>query len=494
MKAISKTFPGVVALNNVNFSLAKGEVHALMGENGAGKSTLIKILTGVYQKDSGCVVLDGNEVIFPDTYAAQTAGISTVYQELNMIPYLSVGENIFLGRYPKKNKVIDWRKLYSDSQAILADMGLLNVDAKRVLHDYGTATQQMVSIARAVSLNCKVLVLDEPTSSLDAGEVNKLFSIIQNLKNRGISVIFITHRLDEVFRISNRITVLKDGEFVGTYHTNEMTQHDLVTKMIGRAISENQKSLRNYNGEDKEYIMELKDVVVEPKVKNVSIKIRKGEIVGLAGLLGSGRTETAQVTFGYTKPSSGEIFIDSKRVVLTSPKDGLNRHLAFCTENRREEGIIPNMSVRDNILLSSMNQVLSRGFINRKKGEKIVSEYVNKFQIKTPSYDQKLKNLSGGNQQKVILARWLATNPSFIIFDEPTRGIDVGAKKEVEKLIREFADMGIGVLFISSEPAEMVQNCDRIYVLRDGEVMGEIGGDDINQEKITKMIAQKQNG
>jgi simple sugar transport system ATP-binding protein len=336
--------------------------------------------------------------------------------------------------------------------------------------------------------------LDEPTSSLDAGEVSKLFSIIQNLKSKGISVILIPHRLDEVFRISNRITVLKDGEFVGTYNTNEMTQHALVTKMIGRSISENQKSLRNFNGEDKEYIMELKDVVVEPKVKNVSIKIRKGEIVGLAGLLGSGRTETAQVTFGYTKPSSGEIFIDSKRVVLTSPKDGLNRHLAFCTENRREEGIIPNMSVRDNILLSSMNQVLSRGFINRKKGEKIVSEYVNKFQIKTPSYDQKLKNLSGGNQQKVILARWLATNPSFIIFDEPTRGIDVGAKKEVEKLIREFADMGIGVLFISSEPAEMVQNCDRIYVLRDGEVMGKIGGDDINQEKITKMIAQKQNG
>ena len=281
-----------------------------MGENGAGKSTLIKILTGVYQKDSGCIILDGNEVIFPNTYAAQTAGISTVYQELNMIPYLSVGENIFLGRYPKKNKGINWRKLYSDSQTILADMGLLNVDAKRVLHDYGTATQQMVSIARAVSLNCKVLVLDEPTSSLDAGEVNKLFSIIQNLKSKGISVIFITHRLDEVFRISNRITVLKDGEFVGTYNTTEMTQHALVTKMIGRSISENQKSLRNFNGEDKEYIMELKDVVVEPKVKNVSIKIRKGEIVGLAGLLGSGRTETAQVAFGYAKPSSGEIFID----------------------------------------------------------------------------------------------------------------------------------------------------------------------------------------
>lgn len=489
MKDIQKSFPGVRALDGIDFRLKPGEIHSLMGENGAGKSTLIKILTGVYRKDGGSIIFDGREVEINGTIDAQNMGISTVYQELNMIPYLSVGENIFLGRYPKKGNMIDWKKLYKDAGELLQGMGL-HIDAQAILNTYGTAAQQMISIARAISLNCKIIVLDEPTSSLDTDEVQMLFQLVKELKEKGIAVIFISHRLDEIYEISDRITVLKDGHYEGTYLASELSQKELITKMIGRELEQSEKIERSYENSSDECIIELDQIISKPKLKDISLRIKKGEIVGLAGLLGAGRTETAQVIFGYTVPDAGTIKVKDASVILRTPRDGLQHKMAFCTENRREEGIIPNMSVRDNILLSSLASISRHGFLDRAKGEEIVNEYIERFHIKTPDAGQKIKNLSGGNQQKVILARWLATQPDFIIFDEPTRGIDVGAKKDVEILIAQIADMGLGVLLISSEMSELARNCDRVYVLRDGKIAGEIYGAEIRQENITKIIAE----
>ncbi len=492
MKGIQKSFPGVKALKGIDFKMRPGEIHSLMGENGAGKSTLIKILTGVYQKDAGTILFNGQQVELRNTMDAQNLGISTVYQELNMIPHLSVGENIFVGRYPKKNHAIDWKTLFMDAQKLLDDMGL-KINARAKLSNYGTAAQQMVSIARAISLNCKIIVLDEPTSSLDTDEVQMLFRLVKELKKKNIAILFISHRLDEVYEISDRITILKDGKYEGTYLTSELSQNELITKMVGREIEQKTKIDRKYKNSGEECIITLNQIVSRPKLKNISLHVKKGEIVGLAGLLGSGRTETAQVMFGYTVPDSGNIEVKGHRVSLRSPRDGVKNRMAFCTENRREEGIIPNMSVRNNILLSSLDKVSSYGFLDKSKGDEIVQKYIERFQIKTPSQNQKIKNLSGGNQQKVILARWLATNPDFIIFDEPTRGIDVGAKRDVENLIAEIADMGLAVLLISSEMSELSRNCDRIYVLRDGCVTGEISGAEICPDAITEAMSEGRN-
>ena len=355
MEGINKSFPGVLALDDVDFRVKPGEIHSLMGENGAGKSTLIKILTGVFTKDAGKITLEGKETHIGSTLDAQRLGISTVYQELNMIPHLSVAENIYLGRFPrKKTGLIDWKKMYEDAQDLLNSMGL-RINARRVLNTYGTATQQMISIMRAISLSCKIIVLDEPTSSLDTAEVKMLFSFIRKLKEQKISIIFISHRLDEVFALSDRITVLKDGKNRGTKAVGEITQRELITLMVGRNVERETKCLRGYKGDGKENVIELKEVFCSPKLKDISLCVRKGEIVGLAGLLGSGRTETAQVIFGYQTVDRGTIYIHGKRIRLRSSKDGRNHRLAFCTENRREEGIVPNMSVRDNILLSQLS-------------------------------------------------------------------------------------------------------------------------------------------
>lgn len=490
MKSIVKEFPGVKALKNVDFNLYSGEVHTLMGENGAGKSTLIKILTGIYQKDSGEIIFDGNVVSFATTLEAQKKGISTVYQELNMIPYLTVGENIFLGRYPKKKTGIDWNALHENAQRELDDMGL-EIDSRRSLDSYGTASWQMVSIVRAISLSCKVVVLDEPTSSLDTNEVKTLFTIVDKLKKKGIGIIFISHRLDEVYAISDRITVLKDGAFEGTYYPGELTQLQLVQKMVGKNIEQSQRNMREFDGTSREYVVEMEQIWNRPKLNGVSINVKRGEIVGLAGLLGAGRTELARVLFGYDIPQAGSISVNKKKVTLRSPTDALAQGLAFVTENRREEGVIPNMSIRENISISSMKSISRYGFVRRKEQAELAELYIERLHIKTPSMEQKLKNLSGGNQQKVLLARWLATNPCLVILDEPTRGIDVGAKQEVEELIKEIAEQGIGVLFISSELQELVRNCDRIFVLRDGKNQGELQKQDISEELIMQCIVKE---
>ena len=490
MKGIEKSFSGIKVLDKVDFYVKPGEVHSLMGENGAGKSTLIKILTGVHKHDGGDIVFDGSSVKFRNTLDAQKAGISTIYQELNMIPYLSVGENIFLGRYPRSKSGIDWTELYKKAQELLDEMGI-RADAKRNLCSYGTAIQQMVMIARAIGLNCKLMVMDEPTSSLDNNEVTHLFELIKSLKNRGISIIFISHRLDEVYAISDRITILRDGVNVGTFLINELSQYELISKMIGRNLEKSIDKKRAYDKEKSEYIVELKDISRSPSLKNVNINIKQGEIVGLAGLLGSGRTETARVLFGYDQPENGEIHFAAEHVHFRSPRAAIAKGLAFCTENRREEGIVPHMSIKDNMTLSCLPQISKFGFIQNKKRTKVVEEYIKNLGIKTQGSMQEIRNLSGGNQQKVILARWLSTNPKVIILDEPTRGIDVGAKREVESLIRGLADKGISVLYISSEITELVNNCDRVFILRDGDVVGEVTGEDINEKNLMYIIANK---
>jgi simple sugar transport system ATP-binding protein len=489
IKNLTKRFAGVTALDDVSMSVTYGEVHALMGENGAGKSTLIKILTGVYRADSGDIYFDGKKTVFKDVSGAHHAGVNAIYQELNMVSGLTVSENIFISRYPMIRSGIDWKTMHSGAQKLIDNIGV-DIDVHQPLGNYGTAKQQIVAILRAVSMESKLIIMDEPTSSLDTHEVHILFDIIDKLKNAGISIIFITHRLDEVYKKCDRITVLKDGKCVGTYNIAELSQYELLTKMIGQKnlVMEHIATERRTKKDGP--LLEVKDLSRPPYVNKVNFNIKQGEIVGFAGLLGSGRTEIARLLFGCDLPESGEIIFEGKPLSLSSPQDAVTRGMAFCTENRREEGLFPNVTVQNNLAACALPKLAMGGFINLRGRKQLAEEYIKTLAIKTPSDDQLIKNLSGGNQQKVILARWLATKPKFIILDEPTRGIDVGAKFEIEKLIREFSRQNISVLFISSEIAELVRNCDRIIVLRDGMVAGELTGGDISTDRIMQMIAE----
>ncbi len=484
---LTKEFAGVKALDNIEFSVEKGEIHALMGENGAGKSTLIKILTGLYKADRGKIIFQGEERKFTTVLSAQKAGISTIYQELNMIPYLTVSENIFLGHYPCNKTGIDWKKMHEDAQVLIDELGV-DIDVKRSLNNYSTAKQQIISIIRAVNFNSRLLIMDEPTSSLDTNEVEILFGIMDKMKEKGVSMIFISHRLDEVYKKCDRITVLKDGCYMGTWKTEELSEYELLKTMLGKKEVKLERTLPVHDFSDKEDILEVKNLIRVPYVNNVSFRIKKGEILGLAGLLGAGRTETARIIFGCDHPDSGEIYVEGKKVKIKSPEEAIHAGLAFCTENRREEGIFPDVTVRSNLTLCSLDQLSRGGFINEKQRKQLSDDYIEKLMIKTTGGEQLIKNLSGGNQQKVILSRWMAIDPKLIILDEPTRGIDVGAKAEIEKLIHEFSDKGISVLFISSEMAELVRNCDRILVLRDGRIMGELMGEEISEKSIMETI------
>lgn len=489
IKDVSKHFPGVKALDHVSLSIRRGEVHALSGENGAGKSTLIKILTGVYTYDEGSIIFDGSPVAFKSTNESQKAGIGSVYQELNMIPYLSVAENIYIGDYPMGKTGIEWKELYENAQNQLDSLNI-DVDAKKQLNELSTAQQQMVSIVRAVSRDCKLIILDEPTSSLDTKEVKTLFSLVRQLKEKGVAFIFITHRMEEIYQICDRITVLKDGHFMGTYQAEDLNQYQLVTLMVGREITQQRKQTYFSPEKDQNYVVEVRNLAKKPKVKDVSFGISRGEIVGLAGLLGSGRTEVAEMLFGSEMPDAGEILYEGILQKNISPTKAVRAGLAFCTENRRLDGIVPNMSVKNNIVLACMKQISRLGFVISRKRLALVNRYIEELRIKTPTPEQRIRNLSGGNQQKALLARWMATNPKLIILDEPTRGIDVGAKQEVERLVQQIASQGIGVLLISSEIPELVRNCDRVIVLREGEQVGELAGAQISEEAIMQIIAQ----
>ena len=490
IKGLEKTFPGVRALKGVNLTVNKGEIHALMGENGAGKSTLIKVLTGIYQKNGGTICFDGEEINARTPIEANEKGISTIYQELNLVLFQTVYENLFLGREPRtKFGSIDRKAMISEAKRILEELGI-EIDVTRPLKNYSTAIQQMVAIARAVSINAKLVIMDEPTSSLDTHEVQVLFRIIRQLKSKGISVIFISHKLDEIFEICDRLTVFKDGEYVGDYDIGELNQLKLISLMVGKDTVELERNKQGYEFANAKVIAEMKDIRQGMRLNGINIEIKQGEVVGLAGLLGSGRTELAQVLFGSGMPDNGEIFWWGEKAGIHSPADAIKKGMGFCTEDRKTEGIIPHLSVRENITIALLPKLNSFGFVKTKEQDEIVRSYIDLLKIKTPTPEQAICNLSGGNQQKVLLARWMCMNPKLMILDEPTRGIDVGAKAEIEQLIQEFSKSGISVLMISSEIAELERNCDRIIVMREGRVIGELAGDQISQDKVMETIAR----
>ena len=490
MKGICKRFPGVVALDHVDFFIRKGEVHVLMGENGAGKSTLIKILTGIYKLDEGEILFDGSPLNPVDALDVQHKGISTIYQEISLIPQLSVAENIFLGREFRQRGLIDWKRTRSEAQKLLDDMGM-DIDVTRPVESYGTAIQQMIALARATWLKAKLVVMDEATSSMDDDEVKVLFGIIHRLKAQGVSILFISHRLNEVFEIADRITVLKDGVRVGEYRSGELTRLELITKMVGHDASEILSQTVAREARDFPDFVEARGIKSGVKLNGVDLTIGRGEVVGLAGLLGSGRTELARILFGADGKDDGEILIDGKPVHFRLPAQAIGRGFAFCSEDRKVEGILPNMSVRDNMLIACMGKVNRHGIVSTARQRALVQKYIDAVRIKTPGMEQNISNLSGGNQQKVLLARWLCMKPDLLILDEPTRGIDVGAKKEIEALIREIADQGISILLISSEFEELVRNCDRLVVVREGRNVGELRGREISEDNIMRVIAQE---
>ena len=490
-KRIVKSFPGVKALSGVDFSVRSGEVHALMGENGAGKSTLIKIITGVYRKDDGEIIFNGKSINPGSTREAEACGISTVYQEVNLLPEMSVAENICLGRQPKKFGLINWRAV--KKRAVEAVRRLeLDIDVSRNLSYYSIAVQQLIAIARALDIESKLLILDEPTSSLDEKEVNELFKILGKLRAQGMAIIFITHFLDQVYQISDRITILRDGSKVGTFETSKLPRLEMVGKMIGKdpeQVRDMEKKRELRKNEGKEFLR-AENTGRKGMLFPMDLNIREGEIIGLAGLLGSGRSETARIIFGVDPPDSGRLFIDGKETDNSSPRKAVQNGIAMTAEDRKATGIIPDLTIRENIVLALQARAGTLKTYTIKEQYALADKFIKALGIKTPDADQLIKNLSGGNQQKVLLARWLAMNPKLFMLDEPTRGIDVGAKAEIEKVMSELCDKGMAILFISSEMEEVSRNCDRVVVLRDRRKIGEISGEQITIQSIMKMIAE----
>lgn len=491
MRNINKKFPGVRALSNVDFTLRKGEIHALMGENGAGKSTLIKVLTGVEEFETGEIRMAGCEcaIVNKSPEEAQKCGISTVYQEVNLCPNLSVAENLYIGREPKKFGGIDWKTMNKNAKALLESLDI-DIDPKKAVENYSVAIQQMVAIARAVDMSAAVLILDEPTSSLDDGEVEKLFTLMRKLQKQGVGIIFVTHFLEQVYEVTDRITVLRNGELVGEYETAKLPRLELVAKMMGKDFDDLAKIKPEGVSKAKtEVLIEAKELGRRGTIKPYSLQINKGEVIGLTGLLGSGRSELARVIYGADKPDTGELFVNSEKVHIKSPREAMMRGMAYLPEDRKAEGIIADLSVRENIIIALQAK---RGMWRRmstKEQEEFTDKYIQLLQIKTANRETPIKQLSGGNQQKVILARWLLTDPDFIILDEPTRGIDVGTKTEIQKLVLQLAEEGKSVIFISSEIEEMLRTCNRMAVLRDGQKVGELEEDELSQEAIMKAIA-----
>ena len=496
-RGISMTFPGVKALSNVDFTLRKGEIHALMGENGAGKSTLIKCLTGINDFEAGEIHVDGIDgpVKNHSTKDAQEVGISTVYQEVNLCPNLSVAENLFIGREPMtKFHTVDRRSYVKRSQKIMDELGIA-VDVTQNLENYSLAIQQMVAIARAVDMECKVLILDEPTSSLDDEEVEKLFTLMRNLRNKGVGIIFVTHFLEQVYAVCDRITVLRDGQLVGEYPIAELPRVKLVAAMMGKNLDDlaeiQKESIEDVSKNELE--ISARGLSHTGTIKPFDLDIHKGEVVGIAGLLGSGRSELARAIYGADRANTGTLKVKGKEVKISQPIDAMNLGMGMLPDDRKAEGIIGDLSVRENIILALQAK---RGMFNqlsRAKQEEIADRYIDLVQIKTASKETLVKQLSGGNQQKVIVARWLATDPDFLILDEPTRGIDVGTKSEIQKMIVNLAQEGKSILFISSEISEMLRTCNRMAIMRDGEKVGELDHD-LTQENVMKAIAGGEQG
>ena len=492
MRGISMTFPGVKALDNVDFTLRKGEIHALMGENGAGKSTLIKCLTGINDFESGEIRVDGVEgpVKNRSTQDAQKVGISTVYQEVNLCPNLSVAENLFIGREPMtKLHTIDRKKMVRLADELVKRLDI-KVDVTQNLENYSLAIQQMIAIARAVDMDCKVLILDEPTSSLDDSEVEKLFKMMLQLKSEGVGIIFVTHFLEQVYAVCDRITVLRNGTLVGEYPVAELPRVQLVAAMMGKDFDD-LTAIKPEGFEvkkDSPLEIEAKGLSHKGTIKPFDLEIHKGEVVGLPGLLGSGRSELARAIYGADKAQTGTLKMDGKDAKVNQPIDAMNMGMGLLPDDRKAEGIIADLSVRENIILAMQAKRGMFKQLSRAKQEEIADKYIDLLQIKTATRETPIRQLSSGNQQKAILARWLATDPDFLILDEPTRGIDVGTKTEIQKLIIQLAGEGKSIMFISSEIEEMLRTCNRLAVLRDGAKVGELGGE-LTQERVMAAIA-----
>lgn len=487
MRGICKSFPGVKALQNVNFQLKAGEVHALLGENGAGKSTLIKVLGGIYHAEEGEIYIEGQKKDISGVVAARKAGISIVHQELVLVPYMTVAENIFLGREPGRKLNIDRRKMTQDAQKLL-DTYEMNIDADTLVERLSIAQQQMVEIVKAISFNSKILVLDEPTSSISDKEVSFLFDTIRTLTKKGVGIIYISHKMSELGEICDRVTVMRDGQSVGVKVVKETTTDDLIALMVGRELTN--YYTRDYNAPG-DVVLKCEHISDGKMVKDASFEVRKGEIVGFAGLVGAGRSETLQAVFGLTPNMTGDVYVKGEKVKIKSPVEALKYKIALIPESRKEEGLYLVQSVKFNSTIEILGQFIRRLRVDHDKEESITQKYIDVMSTKTPSQEQIINNLSGGNQQKVLIGRWLATEPEILILDEPTRGVDVGAKAEIYAIMNELVKQGMSIIMISSELPEIINMSDRVYVMSEGRVTGCLDHETVTQERIMQLAAQE---
>jgi ribose transport system ATP-binding protein len=489
MNDIDKSFPGVHALDHVHFDVKRGEVHALMGENGAGKSTLMKVLTGIYTKDSGTIEFEGKEVEFHNAKEAQDAGVVIVHQELNMVGHLTVAQNIFIGREFKKGLKIDDKKMNEEARKLFQRLNI-DIDPTDTMSDLTVGKQQMCEIAKAISHEAKVIVFDEPSAALTESEIAELFKIIRDLKEQQLGIVYISHRMDEIKVITDRVTVMRDGGYVGTLITKDCTKDDIINMMVGRVIYEEPKT-KSLVPEDAPVVLKVEHLNAGKMVQDVSFELRKGEILGFSGLMGAGRTETARAIFGADPKESGDIYINGKKVEINSPEDAVKNGIGYLSEDRKRFGIVVQKTIAENSTLATLEKYMKGIFINKKKENEVTKKYVDSLATKTPSIDQLVVNLSGGNQQKVVIAKWLVRDSEILIFDEPTRGIDVGAKNEIYKLMNRLAAEGKSIIMISSEMTEILRMSDRIIVMCEGKVTGELGIEEVSQEKIMNMATRE---
>lgn len=489
MKDIDKSFPGVHALDHVNFEVRKGEVHALMGENGAGKSTLMKVLTGIYTKDSGSIVYEGKEVEFHNTRDAQDQGIVIVHQELNMLGHLTVAQNIFIGREFKKGIRIDDKKMNEEAEKLFKRLNI-DIDPTEMMGNLTVGKQQMCEIAKAISHEAKVIIFDEPSAALTEAEIEELFKIIRDLRKQQLGIVYISHRMDEIKVITDRVTVMRDGTYVGTLITNDCTKDDIINMMVGRVIYEDPKTESSV-AKDAPIVLKVENLNAGRMVQDVSFELRKGEILGFSGLMGAGRTETARAIFGADPKTSGTITINGKKVEINSPEDAVKCGIGYLSEDRKRYGIVVQKSVAENSTMATMENFVKGLFINKKAENKAAQDYVDSLATKTPGVDQLVVNLSGGNQQKVVIAKWLIRNCDILIFDEPTRGIDVGAKNEIYKLMNRLAEEGKSIIMISSEMTEILRMSDRIVVMCEGKKTGEVDISEASQETIMNLATRE---
>ena len=491
MRDIDKRFQGVKALSAASLVVESGEIMALVGQNGAGKSTLIKVLTGAYQRDEGSITFTGKPIDFGSPQEAQRGGISTIYQEINLVPFRSVTENIFLGREHRRFGLLDWRRMNAEAAELLRRFAV-EIDVRRPLMDFSTAIQQMVAIARAASFKAQLVIMDEPTSSLDEREVEVLFDVMRRLRAEGVAVIFITHRLDELYQVCDRVTVMRDGRTIMTNRMVDVDKLHLIAAMLGRDLETVRSHATGFSAaaaEAGDEVLAAEGLRIGRRVRDARLEVKTGQIVGLTGLLGSGRTETARAIFGADPPDAGAIRLMGQTVAPREPSDAIAMGVGYCSEDRKADGIVPDMSVRENITLAILPRLVAMGVVDEGKQRAIVDKFMKRLAIKASSAEQKIRELSGGNQQKVLLARWLCADPKLLILDEPTRGIDVGAKAEIQALIRELADQGLGVLMISSELEEITEGADRVFVLSDGRTVADLPHAEASAKAIISAMA-----